>query len=143
MLRAMPSSLDTEALPRKDVVLVVEDEILVRSHMSEVLRDAGFNVIEAGDSAEAITVLASTAAVDIVFSDINMPGAMDGLELAAWLAVQRPGLPVLLTSGVARIIGRNVDAPDRGFISKPFNDGDIAKRLRRLLVTPSGAENRR
>src|SRR5439155_25246387 len=80
-------------------ILVAEDEILVRFMAAEHLRAAGFNVIEASNAAEAIDVLQSSEPVDLLFSDIAMPGLMNGAMLARWVYVHRPDVPVVLASG--------------------------------------------
>src|ERR1700690_3128346 len=79
-------------------VLVVEDEMMVRQPIAEYLRDCGYNVLEAADASEAIALLGSDQ-VDVVFSDVRMPGRMDGFGLARWLRQNHPDVSVLLTSG--------------------------------------------
>ena len=78
---------------------MVEDEILVRAVAAANLRDCGFDVVEAGNADEAIRVLQAGIRVDIVFSDVNMPGSLDGFGLALWLRRERPDLKFILTSG--------------------------------------------
>src|SRR5262245_41278519 len=84
------------------VILVVEDEVLVRSIVAAYLSECGFDVIEASGADEAVRVLQADVAIDIVFSDVNMPGSMDGFGLAQWVRRERPWLKVILTSGAAR-----------------------------------------
>src|SRR5690348_14121411 len=67
----------------KDLILVVEDEALIRMHSAEMIRDLGFEVIEAVDADEAVSLLESIAGIKVIFTDIQMPGAMNGLRLAA------------------------------------------------------------
>jgi len=83
----------------KRTVLVVEDDILVRLTIADHLRGAGYIVFEAPNAAEAAAVFASGERVDVVFTDVQMPGAMDGLMLARWVQEHYPGTPVLITSG--------------------------------------------
>src|SRR5512139_614094 len=83
-------------------VLVVEDDVLVRTVLAAYLRECGFDVVEAGSADEAIRVLEAGIRVDIVFSDVNMPGSMDGFGLARWLRRERPGLKIILTTGAGR-----------------------------------------
>jgi CheY-like chemotaxis protein len=115
------------------VVLVVEDETLVRLTTAEYLRLSGYAVIEAADAAEAVAVFASGEPVDIVFSDVHLPGAMDGLKLAVWVHRHHRDIPVMLTSGhadaprIAQLVG------DEGFASKPYRQREVASRLRFLL----------
>src|ERR1700680_1905781 len=88
---------------RHRVVLVVEDEILVRSVTAEFLRIAGYNVVEAANAAEAVEVFTVGTVIDLVFSDINFlagpPNSMDGVGLARWVSQRHPGVHVILTSG--------------------------------------------
>ncbi len=77
-----------EQLPAAPVVLVVENDVLLRLVTAGSLREAGFEVLEAANSAEAMLVLASMP-VDALFSDIDMPGKMDGLALAQWMRQRR------------------------------------------------------
>jgi len=120
---------------RKPIVLVVEDEILIRIDIAEYLRENGFTVVEAANAAEAVEVFASSAKVDIVFSDINMPGEMDGFELARWIGEHFDGVPVLLTSGAETAArgGQTVS-----FIYKPYIFWNVEKRLRQLLDERQG-----
>jgi CheY-like chemotaxis protein len=80
-------------------ILVVEDDAMVRMPISEYLRDCGYTVLEAGDAAEAIATMLAAEQVSVVFSDIRMPGPMDGFGLARWLQNNHPDVPILLTSG--------------------------------------------
>src|SRR5260370_9425163 len=86
------------------VVLIVEDDVLLRLVTASNLRDAGFEVIEAANSAEAIRVL-DCIPVDALFSDIDMPGRMDGLALAQWVHQRRLDMRIILTSGEAGVVG--------------------------------------
>ena len=83
-------------------VLVVVDEVLVRMAVSDYLRECGYNVVETSDAHEAIEVMTSEVAVDVAFSDIAMPGSLDGFGLAQWIRRERPDIKVVLSSGVAR-----------------------------------------
>ena len=80
-------------------ILVVEDEFLIRMVVSDHLRDAGFTVIEAFNGDEALKILGSGALVDLIFTDVRMPGLVDGLGLLAYITRHRPTLPVIVTSG--------------------------------------------
>ena len=88
-------------LPESDSprVLVVEDEFLIRTMVSDALRDAGLAVIEAIDADEAMRVLQSGVAIDLMFTDVRMPGSMDGLTLLKNCTQLFPDLPVIMTSG--------------------------------------------
>jgi len=83
-------------------VLLVEDEVLVRMSVADGLREAGLQVIEARDADKALEVIESGIAVDLIFSDVLMPGSMDGAELARRVMKSHPAIPVILTSGNVR-----------------------------------------
>jgi CheY-like chemotaxis protein len=115
-------------------ILVVEDEVLVRMVISDYLRECGYRVIEAGSAAEAITVLESPEQIDIVFSDIQMPGEMDGFGLANWVRQRQPWLKMLLTSGNARAASTAGDLCEDGPLEqKPYHPQTILSRIQRLL----------
>jgi CheY-like chemotaxis protein len=112
-------------------ILIVEDELLTRIAAAEFLRDCGFTVMEAANAAEARLLVSSKAIVDLVFTDIQMPGDMDGRSLAGWLAREKPKLPVILTS--ARLEGDAYSRGQRRFVRKPYLLSDIEKQIRELL----------
>ncbi len=93
-------------------ILVAEDEVLVRHDISEYLRSHGFNVIEANSAAEAMQVLRDSHEVAAVFTDIRMPGTVDGVGLARYVHKHHPQIPVLITSGHMRAPERS-GAPHR------------------------------
>jgi CheY-like chemotaxis protein len=100
-------------------ILVVEDEVFVRMFLTEALRDVGYKVLEAFNGDEAVEILVSGAHVDLVLSDVRMPGSVDGLELLAYVRKNFPDLPVLLCSGHLD----PSEALQRGanhFLSKPY-----------------------
>jgi CheY-like chemotaxis protein len=102
------------------VVLVVEDEVLVRFALADYLRECGLKVYEARCAEEAIQLLSFyKGEIDVVFSDLKLPGGMDGFELAAWLKRHRPELPFVLTSGEARMA--QAAALNTAFIRKPYD----------------------
>jgi CheY-like chemotaxis protein len=115
-------------------VLVVEDETMVRLPISEYLRDCGYNVVEAGDANEAIAAMHTEEPVSLVFTDVRMPGKMDGFGLAEWFQSNYPGVPVLLTSGYnggRSLAGASI--PGGRFIEKPYSQTQVAKRIAALL----------
>jgi CheY-like chemotaxis protein len=109
------------------VVLVVDDEPLIRLVAAEALRDEGFTVYEAADAAEALDVMAHHAEVDLVFTDIDMPG-MSGLELALEIRRRRPDVRCLLTSGRPRPRG---EPRGSNFLPKPYNLSSLSAEVRR------------
>lgn len=115
-------------------VLVVEDELMVRMPIVEYLRDCGYHVVEAGDASEAIAATDAEATVNLVFSDVRMPGKMDGLGLAEWFRSHHPEVPVLLTSGYSGGRGRiPASTIADSFIEKPYSQKQVERRIAALL----------
>ena len=116
-------------------ILVVEDDVLVRSTAATYLRECGFDVIEANSADEALRVLQAGVEVDILFSDIQMPGSMDGFGLAQWVRRERPRLKVILTSGAARTAKEAGDLFEDGpFLAKPYDHAELERHIRSLLA---------
>jgi CheY-like chemotaxis protein len=122
----------------QQTILVVEDEHFIRMDIAAHLRDCGWHVIEAGTAREAIAVLESGVQIDLVFSDIQMPGAMNGLGLADWLRHHRPRVPIILTSGVINASDTTKALCDEGPISKPYDHRHLAERIRHHLGLAPG-----
>jgi len=118
-------------------VLVVEDEVLVRLMIAEELRSAGFQVIEASDADEALAVLANITDVSVIFSDIRMPGSMDGLELAKKVRADFPKIRIVLASGNLAAVA-SVDHD--GFFLKPYEADEIINLIKTLLDQKSPGE---
>jgi CheY-like chemotaxis protein len=117
------------------IVLVVEDDVLVRNLVAAYLRECGFDVIEANGADEAIRVLQAEVQVDILFSDVQMPGSMDGFGLARWVRRERPWLKVILTSGAARTAKEAGDLCEHGpFLAKPYDHAELERHIRSLLA---------
>jgi two-component system, response regulator PdtaR len=113
-------------------VLVVEDEPLVRMNIVDQLSDEGFEVLEAGNADEAIALLEQTGGVRLIFTDIDMPGDMDGLKLAAAVADRWPPIRIIVTSGHRSV--EITDIPDGSmFFSKPYRHQAIIESMRELL----------
>lgn len=100
-------------------VLVVEDEVLIRIMLCDVLRDEGYHVIEACDADEALIIL-GTAAPDIIISDVRMPGSIDGMGLLAVVRETLPTLPVIITSAHLQATLAVADGATQ-FIAKPYS----------------------
>lgn len=117
----------------RDSILMVEDNAEVRLMGATLLKDAGFEVHQAGDADEALALVAEGLSFDLLFTDIVMPGAMDGVALAAEVRRLRPGIAVLLTTGW----GDRAD--DRGgleLIGKPYRSADLTRKIRAVLDDP-------
>ena len=118
-----------------ETVLVVEDEVLLRLVIAEYLRDCGYKVIEAADADEAVLVLKQPdLVVDVLFTDIEMPGSMDGFALAQWSRSNRPGLEVILTGNVPRAVNAAANLCEEGPLPKPYEPQSVHDRIRRLLA---------
>jgi CheY-like chemotaxis protein len=130
----MASRPDTNRLNRQEAksktVLLVEDEVLIRIPVAESLRDIGYEVIEAGNADEAIIIVNSGIHVDLVISDVQMPGQMDGRALVKYLTLERPDIPIILASGA-------LIAPDIGDlvlgVRKPYLPSDIATFAKNII----------
>lgn len=118
-------------LPESDSprVLVVEDEFLIRTMVSDALRDAGLAVIEAIDADEAMRVLQSGVAIDLMFTDVRMPGSMDGLTLLKNCTELFPDLPVIMTSGHLAPSDAIISGAKR-FLPKPYLPDDAIAVVR-------------
>ncbi|WP_068094599.1 response regulator [Novosphingobium rosa] len=117
----------------KATVLVVEDETLVRLYGMDILEDAGFRVLDAGNADEAIAVLQSHDEVSLLFSDIDMPGSMNGLELAHVVHDRWPNIRLLLTSGHRQPTQDQI--PDDGrFMRKPWGEQALMAKIREILA---------
>ena len=107
-----------EEQPKLARILLVEDDVLVRLMIADELREAGLAVIEAASADEALAYLGAGGHADLVFTDIEMPGTMNGLEMARHLKAWTPSLPLILTSG--KFMPQNVGSLGL-FISKPYS----------------------
>lgn len=117
-------------------VLLVDDEVLVRLVISDYLRECGYRVIEADSAEEAVVVLRQAdVSVDVVLSDVALPGPMDGFSLAKWTRQNRPDVAVLLAGSVGRAASAAGELCDNGpTFSKPYDPQAVADRIRRLLA---------
>lgn len=115
-------------------VLVVEDEALIRFSTVLHLEDEGFEVYEAADADAAIAVLTAHPDIHILFTDIDMPGSMDGLKLAQFVRSRWPPVRIVVTSG-KRLI-EVTDMPDGSlFFSKPYGLATVADSMREMAAT--------
>jgi CheY-like chemotaxis protein len=121
------------------VVLVVEDLTLVRMFMADFLDEAGFKVFEAVSADEALTVLQARPDVQAVVTDIEMPGSMNGIELAQTIRERWPGIGVVVTSGRQRL-GQDDLPEEAAFLAKPYLPETVISVLRQM-VTPQVVES--
>ncbi len=113
-------------------ILVVEDEVLIRMSIADTLAECGFVVYEAANAAQAIRQLETHLDIRAIFTDIDMPGSMDGLRLAAAVRDRWPPVKILLTSGHVKIRPEELPAGGR-FFAKPYDAGKVADTLRELV----------
>jgi CheY-like chemotaxis protein len=113
------------------VILIVEDEPLLRMESAEVIGNAGFEVIQAANADEAIAILSARSDIQVVFTDIQMPGSMDGLKLAQFVRHRWPPIKIVATSGL--VVVDEDDLPHGSiFLSKPYVDTEVVSTLREL-----------
>jgi CheY-like chemotaxis protein len=114
------------------VVLVVEDEPVLRMLAVEVVEEAGFIAIEARDADEAVILLESRTDIALLFTDINMPGSMDGLKLAHAVRDRWPPIKILVVSGQQRL--KSSDLPSNScFFGKPYQASSLVEELRSMI----------
>lgn len=114
-------------------ILVVEDEAIIRMDVAGQIEAEGYQVFEAANADEAIRLLTTTPSIRLIFTDIDMPGSMDGLKLAMAVRDRWPPVKIIVTSG-QRIV-EITDIPNGGvFFSKPYKHDDIIGSMRELLA---------
>src|SRR5882757_4838475 len=114
------------------VILIVEDEFLLRLDSAETIEHAGFEVIQAANADEAIAILNERLDIHVVFTDIQMPGSMDGLKLARFVRNRWPPIKIVATSG--RVVVGNDDLPSGSvFLPKPYRGAEVVATLRELI----------
>jgi CheY-like chemotaxis protein len=118
---------------QRPVVLVVEDDLLLRMDAVDIVRSAGFDAVEASHADEAIEILEARPNIHVVFTDIQIPGSMDGLKLARFVKDRWPPIRIETTSGRVRI--SEADLPEGGrFIPKPYSPAQVIGTLRELMA---------
>jgi CheY-like chemotaxis protein len=132
----MTGRSDAAATPlASETILLVEDNAEVRRVSARRVRNLGYVVIEAENAAGAIEVLKSGRNIDLIFSDVVMPGGMTGFDLARWAQQNMPSVRVLLTSGFAEDVARAGEATsaDLEILRKPYTGDELARALRAAL----------
>jgi PAS domain S-box-containing protein len=120
-----------------ETVLVVEDDHGVRDFAASVLRELGYRVLEASNGDSALELIDSDAPIDLLFTDVVMPGRLNGVDLARETLDRRQGLRVLFTSGyTTRLVERGWPAEDLELLRKPYRSVDLAERVRAILDQP-------
>ena len=114
--------------------MVVEDSPLIRMGAAQLVLSAGYEALEAGDADEAIRILESRDDIDLVFTDVQMPGTMDGVKLAHYIRDRWPPVKLIIASGAAVLAESHLPAGSR-FFSKPYDDHTITKTMVHLLTS--------
>jgi signal transduction histidine kinase/ActR/RegA family two-component response regulator len=147
-IAATPSALPPDEAPAPrarngETILVVEDNEGVRHYAKEVLEELGYLVLSAEDATEALKLFAKAPRIDLLFTDVVLPGAMTGRGLAEELRRRRPDLPALFTTGYTRnaIVHQGRLDPDVHLLNKPYTHQDLGRKIRMLLdVAPAKTE---
>lgn len=113
-------------------VLVVEDEGLIRLDISQTLEEEGFRVLEASNADEAIVLLNTHADIQLMFTDIDMPGSMDGLKLAAAVRDRWPPIKIIVTSGHRQLTDAALPVEGR-FFAKPYDASRVISAMRAMI----------
>jgi two-component system, response regulator PdtaR len=124
----------SDAAPERPVVLVVEDDFLLRMDAVDIVRSAGFDAVEARNADEAIAILEARPTIHVVFTDVQMPGSMDGLKLAKFVKDRWPPIKIVATSGRIRVDADDLPEGAR-FIPKPYTPAQIIETFRDLITS--------
>ncbi|MDF3023699.1 MAG: response regulator [Alphaproteobacteria bacterium] len=125
----MEHQAETVPDAKRRVILVVEDDVLLRFVISEALRNAGFQVVESADATQALAYIRAQNHVSLVFSDVHMPGGMNGIGLADALRADFPAVKIILTSGKLTL----EEAGDIPLIPKPYILARVIADIRAAL----------
>jgi CheY-like chemotaxis protein len=136
--KAADASANFSSAPRAGVgetVLIVDDEPSVRMLVTEVLAELGYTAIESADGASALQVLRSDARIDLLVTDVGLPGGMNGRQLADFGRIARPALKILFITGYAEKAAMGAGGLDEGMaiLTKPFAMDGLAARIKELL----------
>lgn len=129
-----------EPLKTQHTILIVEDEVLIRMSSAATLEDAGFRILEAGTVAEAIEILSANEDIDVLMTDVRLPGTMDGLDLVALVHRRHPDIRAIVVSGNTSAEDA-CDAGAIGFLPKPYMAHSLVRAIKDLIqrnFTPVG-----
>ena len=122
--------LDHSLVPA--VILVVEDEMLLRMRAVDMVEDAGYSSVEAVDADEAVAILESRSDIALVMTDIQMPGSMDGLKLAYTVHERWPPIRIILVSGQLKLSTAEIPADSR-FFGKPLEAAEMIAQMQKMI----------
>ena len=114
------------------VILVVEDEMLLRMRVVDMMEDAGYVPVEAIDADEALIILQSRSDIVLMLTDVQMPGSMNGLQLAHAVRERWPPIKIILASGALKLSGSEIPTDSR-FFGKPLQSDEIVAEMREML----------
>lgn len=114
------------------VVLIVEDEMLLRMRAVDMVEDAGYTSVEAVDADEAVTILEARSDIALLFTDIQMPGSMDGLRLAHAVHERWPPIKIILVSGALKLAKSDIPADSR-FFGKPLEAKEMIAEMQEMI----------
>jgi CheY-like chemotaxis protein len=116
-------------------VLVVEDEPLIRMYIVSEIEEVGFKVYEAGNADEAIVLLERHNEIRLIFTDVHMPGSMDGVKLAHYVRGRWPPVKIIVTSGHARVAAEDIPSGSV-FVRKPYRPQQVTSKLLEMVGRP-------
>jgi CheY-like chemotaxis protein len=131
-LRKLPAVMILHHSGIPAVVLVVEDDMLLRMRAVDMVEDAGFTSVEAVDADEAVAILESRSDIALLFTDIQMPGSMDGLKLAHAVHKRWPPIKIILVSGQLKLADLDIPADSR-FFGKPLEANVMIAQMRSMI----------
>jgi CheY-like chemotaxis protein len=119
--------------PVTETILLVNDDVIVRTALAHYLRDCGYRVVEAVNADEALAVLSHpNVKIDVVFSDLRMPGSLDGFGLSRWVRNHRPEVDMILAATDDRAADAAADVCAAGTLPKPYDPQGLLDRIKRL-----------
>ena len=126
----------------RHIILLVDDEFLIREDLASHLEGCGFTVLQAGNAIAAIGLLMQPGCmVDLVFTDVMMPGNMDGLALAKWVMQHRPAVPVIITTGDVGKAAAAHELCGTEAVGKPFNYDHVTEKIRTSISRRAAAKS--
>jgi CheY-like chemotaxis protein len=133
-----PPASGTAAAISGETILVIDDEPMVRMFVTDVLANLGYATLDAADGAEGLAILRSDARIDLLVTDVGLPGGMNGRQVADAARLLRPELKILFITGYAAAAVLNVAemAPGMHVLSKPFEMAVLASRIRDIVAAP-------
>jgi CheY-like chemotaxis protein len=126
--------VDVTRIEKRTSVLLVEDEALISEITAEALEEQGFDVASVSNANDALCHLKTGSPIDILFTDVNLPGGMDGAMLARRARELRPDLPVIYTSGRRSAIDQLDTVEGAMFVAKPYDPFNLGRLLEYLVV---------